>query len=446
MPSWGFRNTVHAHYSNDTVKLASKDSEKSPVSLDELIKNNVPEFVNGARANFHPLLFNGTLQTMYLSKADYSKVYQVNYGRKIIEFPGEDADYPHLTSGQTTADYAILPLESREEFKAKCAETLPEGYPRLHPRTRYLTEDESKALDKDWASNDHDIVIINHGLAGGSHEPAIRGVVEKLFDHGKGMNVVVLNSRGCCRSKITTPELFSGFSTDDIRYFVDKIHKAYPTKLIYLMGFSFGGLLVANYLAEEAEKSVVTAAVTIGAPWDLLDSMYHLQHSWSGRKLFAPAITYFLTNLIKVNFEVLKQRPDIFGTEYKNPDIKSPPDFDDRYTAKYAGFVSASDYYRIVGPVNRMSQIQTPLVSINSLDDPTVSVNLPFKDAERNPYLYLMATDFGGHLAYLKPDGDLWIKDPVSKLFNAFGQQVAKKRPITEYKPPKSRYYYKIHK
>ncbi|OWB58194.1 catalytic activity protein [[Candida] boidinii] len=444
MSKWGFRGTVHGHHSENTVQLPLKGKYKdnsdatATIPFAELINKYVPEFRDGNRFNLNPILFNGTLQTMYPTKADYSKVYKVHYGRELIQLkPSEDL--PLLQEGQITCDYVINPFDKdEEEFKANSAKTLPEGFPRLHARTRYLSDEELSKVDEIWKSNDDPIVVIQHGLNGGSYEPAIRAVTEELFKNN--YNIVCVNSRGCCRTPLSTPYPLTGANTEDMRFVIRRLHKDYPKKKIFLLGFSFGALISTNYLCEEGKNSLITAAFTIGCPWDLLLSTLHVEKSWSGRYLFAPAILYFLMNYIKVNLKTVatSSNPD-FSEEnyYKNKKhFKLPIQFDDVYTSRSAGFQSAPIYYRNASPAARIHDLETPLLALNSIDDPLVSDDLPIWESKKQPYLYVAATDLGGHLAYIQNNGDFWFKKPISEYFNAFRDQIEDHtRPITDYKP-----------
>ncbi|KAI0464825.1 hypothetical protein LJB42_000036 [Komagataella kurtzmanii] len=449
MPSWGFHNQIHATYSDKSValKLKSGKNDFAPLNVipfSTFIKTLVPELSDGYKFNLHPFLFNGALQTLYASKADYSKEFQIYYGRCMVRYPEANHEYPHLHLGQATADFVVDPPTEIDEWNYFYNQTLPEGWPRLHPRTRFLTVQEEHDLEADWASNSGSIVVIIHGLAGGSHEPGIRDVSQHL--HQAGFNVVTLNSRGCCRSKLSTGRLYSAVETDDLRYFIDELHKKIPNKLIYLLGFSLGSALVLNYLGEEGKKSFIKSAVTIGAPVDLLDSHYHLNYSYSGKYLFDPAVASFLSNLVKVNFPILnRDKPEVFSYEKKSKDylVRRIVDFDRKYTAPAYGFASPKYYYQAGSPLTKLVNIHTPTVLLNSLDDPVVSCNLPVDEVKANPYLYLAASDLGGHLAYIQWDGGFWFSEAVSAYFKAFESELSNEPAQSDYEPQLSEYSYK---
>ncbi|ODV96747.1 hypothetical protein PACTADRAFT_48563 [Pachysolen tannophilus NRRL Y-2460] len=451
--NWSYNGIVSSIHSDDTVKLPliSKDSTGALIPFHEFVNNFVPEFRDNSTFKLKRILFNGALQNIYLTScaSRFHDMYKVSYGRKLIKFETSDK-YPHLTNGQTTADFVVKDDDfdnSEEIFKQNYEKNLPEGWPALHPRTRFLSDEEQKKLDNEWAENDKPIVVVIHGLAGGSHEMQIRAFADKLFNQ-EGFNIVVLNSRGCCRSKISTPELFSALSTEDIRFFINSLSEKFPEKAIHLISFSFGAAIVGNYLGEEGANSKISSAVLLCCPWDLLDSSYHLDRSYTGSKIFGPAITSYLTNLVRVNLPALEasnENKDIRKKYQIAKNFTKMIQFDSEFTAPMFGFATATDYYRKASPINRILKIQTPTLVLNSTDDPLISGNLPEAECKANPYLILCKTNIGGHLAYVQSDDSLWYIDPITKFLKNMNKLLDHtKRPESHYQPLHSKFDYKL--
>lgn len=69
--------------------------------------------------------------------------------------------------------------------------------------------------------DDRPILVIAHGLTGGSHESYVRDVLSKAIkpvsEGGLGFRGMVVNSRGCAGVKVTSNILYSGGVTDDLR-------------------------------------------------------------------------------------------------------------------------------------------------------------------------------------------------------------------------------------
>ncbi|ONH66484.1 Medium-chain fatty acid ethyl ester synthase/esterase 2 [Cyberlindnera fabianii] len=439
----GFRGTVTQHHAETTVSLPLKGSSNgdsdSTVSLHELV-TSIDGLKTGSRFYLAPSLCHGALQTMYIYGGDFSKTFQVYYGRRLI----------HLEDGGcVSADYVISPPADKDElnkFNELATQNFPgEDWPKLHPRTRYLSESEVAALKEPSSKSTKPLAVLNHGLAGGSHESYVRMIAEGLYN--AGFDVVVLNCRGCARTKLTTPELFTGLHTDDLRDFVKLLQHEYPSRPLYAVGLSFGSTILANYLGEEEENSPFVASACLSNPWDMVDSAYHISNGLIGKNLFAESIAGTLARLVKSNRKVLMTNPQFKQNLLEKRKFHSTAEFDALFTAPFHGFQTAYQYYRAASSVNRLLKVQSPLLIINSTDDPVVGVHsIPDKEAEANPYVVLIKTDLGGHLAYVQSDGKNWAINRIVDFFAKVHDTVDEsKKVVSDYKPSKSVYDYKLH-
>lgn len=438
---WGYNGSVEEHVSEKgSVEISLKDS-KETIPFNEFVQQHVPALKDGAKFRLDPKIFTGILQTMYLSAADFSKSFPNFYGREIVQF--EDgvctADWVRsdwstkYNQDKTTGKFDI------EKFNKDEAETHPDNWPRLHPRTRYMSESELKETHDDTRP----VVIIMHGLAGGSHEPIIRSLAMHLsqIDNGR-FQVVVLNTRGCARSKITTHALFTGLHTGDIEHFALREKERQPDRNLYAVGCSFGALMLSNYLARVGEKTPLKTAATLCNPWDMVLSADKLQNDFWSRNLFSKSITQFLVRLVKVNMGELEvpegTKPD------HEPTVENPQfytftqsnlkkafkmtkiiEFDNVFTAPCLGFKSGMDYYREATSLNRIQNVAIPLLAINSKDDPVVGdVAIPQEYLNKNSNVALYETDLGGHLSYIQSDGDSWSTRALAQFFDSFDKNV----------------------
>ncbi|GEQ69579.1 hypothetical protein JCM33374_g3251 [Metschnikowia sp. JCM 33374] len=415
---WGFRSTLKIHTSNaETQPEISKST-----TFADFVRTKIPLLDESKKLWLNPLLFNGALQTLYYGMHNSATEFQVYYGREL---------FTYKDGGECSLDWVIESPESDDEFRKLYKETLPETSPKLHPRTRFFTGEElAKQVKPGQTSDTAPICVVFHGLAGGSHEPLIRNLAQDLKKiPGTKWDVVVVNSRGCCRTKITTGKLFTGLSHEDIHEVLVDLKKRYPNRPVYTVGFSFGGLLVANYLAihgDEAKK-LVKSAVVVGCPWDMEESARHIRKSLTGQYMLGPSLTTFLNKLIKSNSKELQQHsPEVYNDESikKAKMAKQTSDWDDIFTCKAAGFKNSWEYYREASPVHRAEKIRVPLLSLNATDDPTVSTDIDFdKLVKENPYLAMVESNLGGHLGWVKPSGEFWCVEVVSEFINTFNAQ-----------------------
>lgn len=416
---WGFRASIKVHHC-DGGELTLKSGEQT--TFYKFLSQNLTIIDPSKKLWLNPLLFNGSLQSLYYTSHDSSKKFLVYYGREL---------FTYKDGGQCSLDWVIPQPSSPEEFKKLYAETLPADSPRLNARTRFLTQKELEEKHTTETENTKPICVILHGLAGGSHEPLIRNVAE-LITAEKNWDAVVINSRGCCRTKVTSGKLFNAFATDDIKEVLVELRKTHPNRPIYAVGFSFGAAMLGNLIGSEDKEvdEIIKAAVLVGCPWDLEDSAHHIAKSWTGSYLFNPALVKFLNKIVSNNYKELnKHEPTYFNEEalQKARKMNKTYEFDDLYTAKIGGFKDAFEYYRFASPIYKVDKYKVPTLAISSTDDPAVSPILPTLDLHQNPNFCLVQTDLGGHLGYVQWSGEFWCANVTHDFFKQFEQLVKDK-------------------
>ncbi|KAA8904452.1 hypothetical protein TRICI_005502 [Trichomonascus ciferrii] len=411
--SYSFRSYVHTTHGQKTAELPLSEKGGGTISLKRLIEENVPQLKNNTWFWQSPLLGNGHLQTVYAAVGNFENVDQIYYGRRLITW--EDGS-------TVSADYVVDPPKSTAEWDESlkyCPISDPPPYP---VRTRYLTPEEILKLHTPL-NEDKPLVIALHGLSGGSHESYVRAVISQLISDKYGFECMVLNSRGCARTKITTPQLFCALMTDDIRRLVKSIRKEQPKRRIYLMGFSLGAAILANYLGQEGDETEIDAAVPVACPWDLAHCFYGLEYNYLGKNVYSHQMANNLLRLIKNHRQTLADHP-VF-VEGQKQKIKFINDFDEVYTAPFFGFDTAFDYYRNASPVHRLTKIRTPTLILNALDDPIVDYRcVPYPEVRANPYTFLATTDLGGHLGWFNPGSGRWFPQVIADFFKAFEDRI----------------------
>lgn len=155
------------------------------------------------------------------------------------------------------------------------------------------------ASEDESAPQDTPILVVLHGLTGGSSEAyvvnVLREAVRKQSDGGLlGWRAAVVNSRGCAGSEITSDRLYHGGWTYDLRCALEFLQDKFPGAPLYGIGFSLGGNMMAKYVGQAGPKTPLSAAVTLGAPWDFWAAHLQLESSWLGRRVYSRALA---TNL-----------------------------------------------------------------------------------------------------------------------------------------------------
>ncbi|TKA64601.1 hypothetical protein B0A49_10061, partial [Cryomyces minteri] len=173
------------HHSSEPILLSTEAGSDTPLS--DLCRAVTPP------CRLNPFLFNGHLQTAYTAIEEEGP--PIIYKRKI--FDAEDPDF----AGTFAVDFVVHDASKEQD------DSLP-------PRTTYYSDDEFaeiKSLDS------KPMIISLHGLSGGSHEIYLRHVLAPLVTEEADWAALVVNSRGCAMSKITTGILYNARATWDVR-------------------------------------------------------------------------------------------------------------------------------------------------------------------------------------------------------------------------------------
>ncbi|CCE64678.1 hypothetical protein TPHA_0I01740 [Tetrapisispora phaffii CBS 4417] len=440
---WGHNSTVRQITGSSSVSLVLKDSQ-TKTNFQTFISQNIPSLADGSQFKLKSILFTGYLQTLYLAVADFSKAFPVFYGREIRTFSDDGiASIDWVMNSRWDGIYGMdvkTGNYNKNKFAEDEANTHAGNWPPLHPRTRFLTNSEFTEIQKD----ERPLVLVLHGLAGGSHEPIIRSLTFDLSRVSDGkFNVAVLNCRGCSRSKISNRKLFTGLFIDDIKEFIAVEKKKQPNRKIYAVGFSFGATQLANYVGGvDAENTGLESVVFLSNPWDMVESAIKIRDDWWSHNLFSKNLGQFLFKLVKSNFKELEvpngskpehepsvEHPDYYSFTPENLEkgsrIQSTIEFDNLFTAKSLGLDDAFSYYAIASSYQRVKNFEIPSLVIGSHDDPvTGALSLLESVFTENPNVVVCETDLGGHLAYLDDNNNSWATRQIANYFDKFEELV----------------------
>lgn len=151
----------------------------------------------------------------------------------------------------------------------------------------------------DWAAKNDprckNLVIILHGLTGGSDEDYLQDLIVELTR--LKYNSVVMNYRGCASSPVITPQLYSGGFTEDIRGCINHILNRDPSTRIFGVGYSLGANILTKYVGEEGVKCKLIGFASVAGPYDLMVGMRALHRSWMGKNLYSRRLA---SNLIRI--------------------------------------------------------------------------------------------------------------------------------------------------
>ncbi|KWU46340.1 putative lipid metabolism-related protein [Rhodotorula sp. JG-1b] len=269
------------------------------------------------------------------------------------------------------------------------------------------------------------LLVVSHGLTGGSHESYVRNVLaivtRPVAQGGLGWRAAVVNSRGCAGAPITSPKLYSGEVTDDLRCALAFLSHFAPDAPLYGIGFSLGANQQAKFVGEEGPDCPYNGAVVLGAPFDFVKGHIALSSSWL-RGIYSRAMAANLKRLLWRHQDQLKQHPKLdWDSLFDNPNT-TLFEFDSLVTAPLGNHETAIKYYRSASATRFLDQVAVPLLSFSAMDDPVVcSQGVPSHAAKANPNLVFAFTQHGGHLGWFEGlfRPRRWIAKPVVEFLKA---------------------------
>jgi uncharacterized protein len=263
-------------------------------------------------------------------------------------------------------------------------------------------------------------LILVHGLEGSSESGYARSMAAAALEAGYVTHRY--NMRGCGGSPWHPQANYHSGQTGDLLHVARERRRASGLP-IYLVGYSLGGNVVLKLAGElgESGPSLFRGVCAVSAPIDLAASV---------RATAKPSNILYRRRFIQKLKERVRKRnplaPDLFPLEHL-PNVRTIYQFDDLYTARIFGFGSADNYYRTQSSNQFLESIRVPTLLVQAKDDPMI----PFESYghpafARNPFLRLVAVEYGGHLGFLsRRRPRFWLDSLVTDWLAELGNKSA---------------------
>jgi predicted alpha/beta-fold hydrolase len=336
-----------------------------------------------------------------------------------------DRDVVRKLFAEVKAGFDLKPFKALRLLSGAHRQTVGAyAWPRHNRLKNTTTNDEERLFQVEdgvqvlaqcrWQANkiESPTMVIWHGMEGSTSSVYMWSTADKAFR--AGFNVVRVNYRNCGGTEHLTPTLYHGGMSADLNRVIAELIARDELKYLYPVGFSLGGNMVLKLLgeygnhppAEVIAAAVVSPSVDLKASTDLIVK----RSNWLYHKNFVTS----LKNRIRLKSQLFPERYDAT----KVAEIKSIREFDEVYTSKANGFANAAEYYYKASSVRVVDQIRVPTLIIHAEDDPFIPFGpLVEKAFVDNPYLLLVKTENGGHVAFIsagsKTEDRFWAENRV---------------------------------
>ncbi|TPX47449.1 hypothetical protein SeMB42_g02445 [Synchytrium endobioticum] len=369
--------TVQHQLASSSGTTDTKDEKSTPSCM--TLRDFLTQFVPSLSGYYPtPYLFNGHLQTIYAALVAQPRVQGradlIKYEREIIEMP----------------DGGVVALD---------------WYP---------------SNDKHTVAPSTPILVLTHGLTGGSHESYVEDVVHKMAHAPYHYRTVVMNFRGCANSDVLTPQLYCAAYTADLKYVVEMIQMRYPNAPLAACGFSLGANVLTKYVGELGEECPLITYVSVGNPLNLVIGSERLESGWFSKRVYSYRMACSLIKVFSKHAYLFENHPNVdLDAVMKSSSVR---EFDASLTAKVFGYADVDEYYKLGSSSLYVPSIRIPAMFLHSLDDPIVpKESIPTEEILNNPYCVLVTTKYGGHLGWFEGmfRTNRWVTKPIVQYLTA---------------------------
>ncbi len=242
-------------------------------------------------------------------------------------------------------------------------------------------------------NNNKPIVVMLHGLEGSKDSHYAKGMLAAV--KARGWIAVLMHFRGCSGKPNRQASSYHSGDTRDISYLTEHLIAHYQQCFFSILGFSLGGNVLTQYLAQ-APNNPYKAAAVICAPLDLASCSVRINQGFS--RLYQKYLLQMLKDsaLEKIGKKMINHiKPAQLAA------IKTIVDFDEKVTAPLNGFNSADHYYQQTSGNKVIPNIKQPCLFVHSADDPFLNHQSSLPTQKLPEHLTFEVSKRGGHVGFI---------------------------------------------
>jgi predicted alpha/beta-fold hydrolase len=254
---------------------------------------------------------------------------------------------------------------------------------------------------------DHQALLIVHGLGGSDGSAYV--VATGRLAYARGWHVVRMNMRGAGDGEVLCPLPYdAGLDTDllaSLSALSDLVSR------ISVVGFSLGASLALLMLGRRRERlpDALGGTAAVSPPLDL--SVCADALGAVGNRLYQ---RYFMQMLAEGYRRRCRARPDLFA-EGRERGLRTVREFDERITAPFGGYESATHYYEQSSAGAWLASIDRPALILAAADDPIIPAE-SVAGWPLSPSVRREIVPTGGHVGFVgrsRAPGWFWAAERV---------------------------------
>jgi len=289
------------------------------------------------------------------------------------------------------------------------------------------------------------IILILHGLNGGSHEEYVKEFVMRRTKEGH--TCIVMIARGLMDTPVLGWNVFHGARISDVNAASEVISKVKaPHQILAGVGYSMGAIIISNYVARSGPNCHLDAAMAISGGLDMREML----SSKRSMRLWQPMLAQTLRDEFIIQKFDSRFRFKLSAEQHLALMRASSVSEIDKYAiVAYNGFNDLEHYYSEMSAmsdtagfrsqsengtpstddVGRIADVSIPFCVLHALDDPLTS----WRTIGHNPKklvntgsgnIMMVLTKTGGHVGWplgLNPSKNGWkfMNDAAVNFFNS---------------------------
>lgn len=262
----------------------------------------------------------------------------------------------------------------------------------------------------------HPTMVMWHGMEGSTASGYMPSTAEKAF--AAGFNVVRVNLRNCGGTEHLTPTLYHAGLSEDFRAVLTELIERDELERVFAVGFSLSGNIVLKLAGEYGDNPPpqLLGVCAISPSVDHSASVATIM--LRSNRIYQQDFLRRMRNRVRRKHKLYPHLYDIGPIDQ----LETLRDFDETYTSQMHGFADAEDYYQKTSCLRVIDRIRVPTLIIHAEDDPFIPFEpLRHPAIERNPYLLLLATRQGGHVAFIsrKSTDRFWAENRLVEFCGA---------------------------